>query len=1227
MTHASLCKKTYKTSSWFQGSRFPGIRGVGSFCIFALLFLASGNALLQAQSLTITPTTLPSGLVGQGYLTQLSASGGVAPYSFSLGSFSNSDTGLPPGVTLNANGNGAITGIPTSSGTFSFTVQVNDQDDGIGTADIQVTIAPMTISTTFLPGATTGVPYSVQLLLNGGVAPITWSIQCSSNCGARSGPRSAVVPLHAADLPAGLTLNQSTGVISGTPTASGLFQFTVIAVDQDDNRATQSLSMEVSTCAPTVTPASPLPPGEVKVNYPQVTFGASGCTGPFTFSAQGVSPFNPSALPPGLILSANGALTGIPTTAGMFSFVLDVTDPNQNVTQFQYSITIYQEPAITTQSPLPNGLVDVPYSEQIAATGGVPPYVFSMNNNPPGITITQGGVLNGTPTKAGTYNFNIGVTDSLRAQTVSPFQVTFVTAATQIQVSPLGLTFNADLNGNPPPTQAIAIVPATGATLPISYSVIVDSGQSGTAAPAWITVTPTSGGVPAGLVVSVNQGTMAAGSYSARIQVLDTFGLATDVAVTLDVANIPQQLTVASSMLNFAARSATPGNLIENLLVSNSGPGSLNFTASVVGKSSWITSLTPASGTTTKNAPVSVQVQVNTSGLQVGAYNDTILVSSSAGNIPIPVSLFVAASGPILALDATGVLFQAIEGGGSTATQNIKVLNLGDPNSTVSWSATVVSGTNWLSLVSSSGTATSSVPGVLTLALAPNATQLTPGPYYAIVKITDSNSRNSPQYITAVLNLQPGNAAPAPYLAPGGLFFTTSVGGAVPPAQEVQINTSSTSTVSFTAAASTFGTGNWLITPVAGPVSGQSAASIAVAVDPTGLAAGIYSGNVNVSIGSLLQSVNVTFVVQPAGSSNAISSLQPHAAGCAASKVAITETGLANNFAVPAGWPATLIVQLNDDCATPITNGNVVASFSNGDAPLNLAGDSLGNYSTTWQPGGVNANMVVTLNATSGTLQPATAKLYGGIAQNPTPPPTLVPGGALNNLNPVVGAPLAPGTIAQVYGGGLASAAVSTGVLPLPTTFNNTFALVGPAQAPLYFLSNGQINIQIPYEATATQQTPIVLSVNNALTLPLMLNIVPASPGVLSADDGPTPPNVQNGAHIIAQHADFSLVSSSSPAKPGEYLVMYLVGLGDTNPSVASGAAAPTSPLASVTVTPTVTVGGTTATVAFAGLTPGFVGLYQINFQVPTGAASGELEVDVTQNGVAANPTLLPVSN
>ena len=161
-------------------------------------------------------------------------------------------------------------------------------------------------------------------------------------------------------------------------------------------------------------------------------------------------------------------------------------------------------------------------------------------------------------------------------------------------------------------------------------------------------------------------------------------------------------------------------------------------------------------------------------------------------------------------------------------------------------------------------------------------------------------------------------------------------------------------------------------------------------------------------MGSLRESVNVTFVVQNTGS-NGSSRLRPEAAGCAPSKLAITESGLANNFAVPAGWPATLIVQLNNDCAASVTNGSVVASFSNGDAPLNLVGDTLGNYSTTWQPGSINSNMVVTLNATAGTLQPAIAKLYGGIAPNQTPPPTVSPNGTVNNLNPVGGAPYIAG--------------------------------------------------------------------------------------------------------------------------------------------------------------------------------------------------------------------------
>jgi uncharacterized protein (TIGR03437 family) len=930
-----------------------------------------------------------------------------------------------------------------------------------------------------------------------------------------------------------------------------------------------------------------------------------------------------------------GLWGGTPTVAGIFNLVVTATDPFQDQAQAQYSITIVPPPSLTTPSPLPNGIVNVPYSQQIIAVGGTPPYTFSMNAQPPGIVNIDpnAGVLSGTPSKTGTYSFNIGVTDSLGSQTVAPFQVTFVTVASEIQVMPMSLTFNANLTGNAPPPQAITLVPAVGATPPVTYTVVIDAGQSGTTAPSWIAVTPTTGTTPAGLVVSVNPSTLAVGTYTARIQILDPVGVPTYVPVTLNVTSATQQLSVAPAMLNFAALSSAPGNLMQNVLVSNTGGGSVPFNTSVVGNSSVIASVTTSSSSSAPNAPVFLQVHVNTTGLQVGAYNNTILVSSSSGTTEIPVSLTIASSGPIVAVNTAGALFQAIAGGGSTATRSIEVLNQGDSSSTVNWTASLISGSNWLSLASasSSGTATAAAPGVLTLALAPNATQLAAGPYYAIVEITDSNSLNSPQYVTAVLNLQASAAAPAPDLVPSGLFFTTTVGGDAPSSQQVQINASSSAPATFNAAASTSDNGTWLsVTPASGTASGQTAGSIAISVDPTGLAAGVYTGNVSVSIGAVLQSVNVTFVVQNAGSSSTTSSARPKdAAACTPTQLAITETGIANNFVVPAGWPAPLTVQINDDCGSPVTNGNVIASLSNGDEPLNLVGDTLGNYSAIWQPGAANGNsMVVTLNAIAGTINSATAQLFGAVVPNLTPPPTLAPGGTLNNLNPVVGAPLAPGTIAQVYGSGLAPAAVSIGALPLPTTFNNTFALVGSLQAPLYSLSSGQIDIQIPSELSAPQQIPVVLSVNNALTLPVTLNLVPAAPGVLSANDGPTPPSVQNRAHLIAQHsADFSLVSSSNPAKPGEYLVMYLVGMGATDPAVASGTQTPASPLAKVTNQPTVTVGSQAATVAFAGLTPGFVGLYQINFQVPASVASGVVEVDVTQNGVSANPTLLPVAD
>ncbi len=176
---------------------------------------------------------------------------------------------------------------------------------------------------------------------------------------------------------------------------------------------------------------------------------------------------------------------------------------------------------------------------------------------------------------------------------------------------------------------------------------------------------------------------------------------------------------------------------------------------------------------------------------------------------------------------------------------------------------------------------------------------------------------------------------------------------------------------------------------------------------------------------------------------------------------------------------------------------------------------------------------------------------------------------------------------------------------------------VGQYQAPLYFISPSPLAAEIPFELAPNQQYAAIASVNNALSLPINITVVPVQPGIAVRTDGTAE----------AQHtADYSLVTAANPAKPGETVVIYLAGMGATNPSVASGA--PTPPqLVPTVVQPTVTLDSQNVTIAYAGLTPTGIGLYQIDFVVPANARSGNLNVIVTQNGVVSNTAILPVSN
>jgi uncharacterized protein (TIGR03437 family) len=1100
-----------------------------------------------------------------------------------------------------------------------FSVETNLSAQTVGSV-VTITNSP--------PGGTVGSPYSFQFTATGGTPPYTWT-----EFGRPSdvpGPsltagRLKILTTSGFGVPPGLEFNG--GLISGIPSQAGSYTFNVEVEDSDQNFGHGQFTIGISPCYPSFVTKSPLPNAEVDVAY-SLTFQASGCSGSYTFSAPPSNPLDPTSVPAGMTFSSSGLLNGAPNNTGTSNLSVSVYDNGEgpsSQTSGSFLLTVNPPPSVSTASPLPPGPAGQPYTQTFAGTGGVAPYTFTVQNLPPGFNVNSAGVLTVASPAAGTFTFSVAVIDSARITSAfKQFQVTFTQSGPLLQVSPTSLTFAAVAQGDPPASQAISVAPLASGGTP-TFQVLVDAGTANTTSPFSLTVKPASATAPEQLVVTVDQGSMPAGSSSARIRIIDSNKVEYDVSVTLNVSTASAQLQVIPASLRFGARSQSPGVLVQDVVVTSSGGGGpLGFSTSVLGGSSWISQIAPSSSQTVRGAKVFLQVIVNTQGLQVGSYRDTIQFSSSAGNVLVPVSLFVAASGPIISVNVTGLRFQARQGGGFSNAQKVSVLNTGDPTSTVDWSASLVTGGNVFSLSPASGTATASTPGSLTISPSQSATQATPGGYYALVSISDPKSLNSPQYVVAVLDLESSSTPALPDPSPAGLFFTAVSGAAQTATQTVTVNTSSSTAVPFQVAATTTDGASWVVlTPTSGSSTGQTAGTFTVSVNPATLAAGIYTGQVSVSMSGAVRTVNITAVVLPVGSAVHAATaeglaLPLQAAGCTPSKLALTETGLVNNFAVPASWPATLIVRLNDDCGGAVTNGAVVASFSNGDPPLSLLGAGQGNtYSATWQPGVVTSQIVVTLNGSAGNLQPVVTVLNGGVAQNPVPAPVLAKGGTVAPFYRVSGGPLSPGTIVEVYGTGLASGTVSTGAPPLPKTFNGTYVLVGGLSAPLFFLSSGQLDVQIPIELPANQQPLIIVSANGAPTLPDQLDVVPLQPVVDAFATG----------QLVAQHsADYTLVSSSSPAKPGEALVIYLLGMGPTNPSVASGAPAPSSPAAMVTAQPVITVNGINAQVLFAGFSPGFAGLYQVDFVVPS-LTSGNWTVLINQNGVAANTTTLPVSN
>lgn len=528
----------------------------------------------------------PRGMVGKAYSYTLSGSGGFPPYTFAA-------SNLPPGLTLNTS-TGLISGTPTTAGTHTPTFTLTDALGNTVSHQRAIEIAAaLTLSGSYPANVTRGNPYSFTPSAAGGWAPYTFAISAGA-------------------LPPGLTLNASTGLISGTPTTQGAYSATLRVTDADGSQATMAVNINVA--GDLVMTGSVPNYGTTTVAFTGDNLGTTGGTAPVSWSVAAGS------LPPGLSLNtATGDISGTPTTPGSYSFTIRATDANASFAQTAFSMTVAAYP--TLSGTLPEGYIGAAYSAKYSAAGGHAPLTYSVfaGSLPAGLSLnTSDGTVSGTPTATGASTFTLRATDARgntvdRAGTVTIYALPSISGAYASPVD-AGVAYNSTAvtatGGKPSLSWSLA-----GGTLPPGLSL---NGTTGA-----LTGTPTT-----------------AGTYSFTVRVTDANGRTATSAQSVQVfgpvniTGLPRSTatrTVAYSSGATATGGAAPytwsvaaGSLPPGLSL-NAGTGGISGTPTTTGTYTFTLRVASALGSThTQQTSITVADPVDISGT---AGNGTVSVA------------------------------------------------------------------------------------------------------------------------------------------------------------------------------------------------------------------------------------------------------------------------------------------------------------------------------------------------------------------------------------------------------------------------------------------------------------------------------------------------------------------------------------------------------------------------------------------------------------------------
>jgi uncharacterized protein (TIGR03437 family) len=312
--------------------------------------------------------------------------------------------------------------------------------------------------------------------------------------------------------------------------------------------------------------------------------------------------------------------------------------------------------------------------------------------------------------------------------------------------------------------------------------------------------------------------------------------------------------------------------------------------------------------------------------------------------------------------------------------------------------------------------------------------------------------------------------------------------------------------------------------------------------------------------------------------------------------------------------------------------------LGNGDGTFQTAVNYAGNSANSCQPpyllaaavGDFNGDGVSDLVAVSSPVVSScnNVNIFLGVPAVAAPNPVFSAPGVTTAAN-YSGETLAPGTIASLFGANLAPGIASAISEPIPTELGGVSVSANGILAPLFYVSATQINFQLPWELLGQSRASIIVTVNgSASAAQTILPPQAVSPGIFtlnSMGSGQGAIQIANTA-IFAAPPNILPAALARPANRGEFITIYCSGLGDVSPRPATGAAAPGNPLSNTLLMPSVMIGGASALVTFAGLSPGFVGLYQVNVQVPDASPTGEeVQVVMTIGGVNSNTVTIAV--